>query len=75
MFCWSVVISSFVNLLKLFVILCIGGIAMIVIGLILDDGTFWFASDVYSIVILGANTLVLYKAIIFIRTLNQKNKN
>jgi len=75
MFCWFTVISSFLNLLKLFMVLCIGGIGVAVIGMILDDETFWFIADMYFIVIFALNAIVLYKAALFIITLNKQNKN
>ena len=67
--------SSFLKLLILFMILCIVGIGVVVTGMILDDLTFWFVADMYFIVIFALTAIVLYKAIIFIRTLNKKNKN
>jgi len=75
MFCWFTVISSFLNLLKLFMVLCIGGIGVAVTGMILDDETFWFIADMYFIVIFALNAIVLYKAALFIITLNKQNKN
>ena len=60
---------SFVNGLKLFVLLCVGGIASVGVGLYLDNLTFWLISDVYVIVILGLHIPVLYKAAVIIKTL------
>jgi len=68
-------ISSFLNLLKLFMILCIVGIGVVVTGMILDDVTFWFIADMYFIVIFVTNAIVLYKSALFIMTLNKQNKN
>ena len=56
-------------------ILGIVGIVMVVSGMILDDLTFWFISDMYFIAFFALNAIVLYKAILFIRTLDNKNKN
>ncbi len=68
-------ISSFLNLLKLFMILCIVGIGVVVTGMILDDVTFWFIADMYFIAFFVLNAIVLIKSVFFIRTLNKKNKN
>ncbi len=65
---------SFVNELKLFILLCVGGIALIGVGLYLDDLTFWLISDVYILVILCLHIPILYKAAVLIKTLEKSKK-
>ncbi len=71
LFYWYVMIS-FLNLLILFMILCLGGIGVVVTGMIIDDITFWFIADMYFIIIFAITALVLYKATLFIKTLQKK---
>ncbi len=68
-------ISSILNLLKLFMILCLVGIGVVVSGMILDDVTFWFIADMYFIGIFATTPLVLYKTVRLIKKLDKKNKN
>lgn len=49
------------TLSTIFLILCSVGVPVVIIGMILDDITYWFVADMYFIVIFASSAAVFYK--------------